>query len=198
MYGLRPQVFSWASTPVPISKSDASTPSRHTLLIMDRLLRATRRAVEIKQQRQDQQGHNAAHHQKNKNKETQQHKQQKKQPKQKHKTHRHHYGVEDNGLADAAHGLLRGEQHVATALEFIAITEDVMHGVVDANADSDTRGKRGGIVERNTGKTREAGDEQGCDGHRHDGEEPYPQRAEHQRRVLVVALSVSFSLLSLP
>src|SRR3569623_799163 len=138
MYGLRPQGFSRASTPAPISKSDASTPSRHTLLIMDRLLRATRRAVEIKQQRQGQQGHYAAHHHVRGDEVTQLHVRRKLRPEQYREAHRHHYGVEDNGLADAAHGLLRGEQHVATALEIIAIAEDVMHGVVDANASSDS------------------------------------------------------------
>src|SRR3569832_556799 len=182
MYGLRPQVFSWASTPVPISNFVVFIPFLLTLLIMDRLLCATHQTEEKKQQQQDQQGHYAAHHHVRGDEVTQLHVRRKLRPEQYREAHRHHYGVEDNGLADAAHGLLRGEQHVATALEFIAITEDVMHGVVDANADSDTRGKRGGNVERNTGKTREAGDEQGCDGHRHDGEEPYPQRAELQRR----------------
>src|SRR3569832_598847 len=108
MYGLRPQVFSCASTPAPVSPSDASTPSRHTLLIMDRLLRATRREVEIKQQRQDQQGHYAAHHHERGDEVTQLHVRRKLRPEQYRDAHRHHYGVEDNGLADAALGFLCG------------------------------------------------------------------------------------------
>src|SRR3569832_2008227 len=108
MYGLRPQVFSCASTPAPISKSDASTPNRHTLLIMDRLLRATRRAVEIKQQLQDQQGHYAAHHYVRGDEVTQLHVRWKLRTDQYREAHRHHYGVEVFGFVVVVFGFLCG------------------------------------------------------------------------------------------